>query len=65
MLERREWNHSVYASRPLVQQGTLLHPGVVRLPAQARARAHRRRADTVVASDDAPRPPTPAAARSG
>ena len=36
-----------------------------RLPAQARARAHHRRAGTVVASDDAPRPPAPAAARSG
>ena len=36
-----------------------------RLPAQARARAHHRRAGTVVATNDTPRPPAPAAVRSG
>ena len=49
---------------PLVQQGTLSIPAR-RLPAQARARAHHRRTGTVVATEDAPRPPAPAAARSG
>ena len=36
-----------------------------RLPAQARARAHHRRAGRVVATNDAPRHPGPAAVRSG
>ena len=36
-----------------------------RLPAQARARSHHRRAGTVVATNDVPRPPAPAAVRSG
>ena len=44
--------------------GHALHPAR-RLPAQARARAHHRRAATVVATEDAPRPPTLAAVRSG
>ena len=49
---------------PLVQQGTLSIPRGG-LPAQTRARAHHRRAATVVATEDAPRPRPLAAVRSG
>ena len=49
---------------PLVQQGTLSIPRGGYLLRRGRG-AHHRRAGTVVASDDAPRPPAPVAARSG
>ena len=49
---------------PLVQQGHALDPAR-RLPAPARAWANHRRAATVVATNDTPRPLAPAAVQSG